>query len=65
MATLDRALRAAGSQLLLHSGPSRATGVDESLIRQQLARSPAERLEGLEAMYEEAAVLAEAPRVPT
>jgi transcriptional regulator with XRE-family HTH domain len=53
LATLDRALRATGVQLVLTTRPRRA-GVDEGLIRQQLELSPAERLHGLEAMYEQA-----------
>jgi len=53
LATLDRALRAAGVELVLATRPRRAT-VDESLIRQQLELEPAQRLQGLEMMYEQA-----------
>jgi transcriptional regulator with XRE-family HTH domain len=53
LATLDRALRATGVELVLATRPRRAT-VDESLIRQQLELKPAERLQGLETMYEQA-----------
>lgn len=53
LATLDRALRATGVQLQLTTR-ARGAGVDEGLIRQQLELRPAERLRGLEAMYEQA-----------
>lgn len=53
LATLDRALRAAGVELVVTTRPRRST-IDESLIRQQLELEPAERLHGLEAMYEQA-----------
>lgn len=53
LATLDRALRAAGSELVVTTRP-RQSAVDESLIRQQLELDPAERIHGLEAMYEQA-----------
>jgi transcriptional regulator with XRE-family HTH domain len=53
LATLDRALRATGVELVVATRPRRAT-VDESLIRQQLELKPAERLQGLETMYEQA-----------
>jgi transcriptional regulator with XRE-family HTH domain len=59
IATLDRALRAAGADLRLSVSPRRAS-IDESLVRQQLALTPAERLRGLEAMYEQARTLASA-----
>lgn len=59
LATLDRALRATGVQLQLTTR-TRAGGVDESLIRQQLELGPAERLRGLEAMYEQARELSTA-----
>jgi transcriptional regulator with XRE-family HTH domain len=59
VATLDRALRAAGFELVITARPRRAK-VDESLIRQQLELGPAERLSGLEAMYEQARRLAAA-----
>jgi transcriptional regulator with XRE-family HTH domain len=57
--TLDRALWATGHRLTLDA-PARRPGVDESLIRGQLQRSPAERIRGIEVMYAEAQVLAEA-----
>ncbi len=53
LATLDRAVRAAGAELVLTTRPRRPT-VDEGLIRQQLELRPAARLRGLEAMYEQA-----------
>jgi transcriptional regulator with XRE-family HTH domain len=53
LATLDRALRAAGFELVVTTRP-RKSGVDESLIRRQLELDPAERVRGLEAMYEQA-----------
>jgi transcriptional regulator with XRE-family HTH domain len=53
LATLDRALRAAGFELVVGTRP-RKSAVDESLIRQQLELDPAERVHGLEAMYEQA-----------
>lgn len=56
LATLDRALRATGVELVLATRPRRAT-VDEGLIRRQLELEPAERLRGLEAMYEQARML--------
>jgi transcriptional regulator with XRE-family HTH domain len=59
IATLDRALRAAGAELVISAGP-REPSVDESLIRQQLALTPAQRLNGLEVMYREARELSEA-----
>jgi transcriptional regulator with XRE-family HTH domain len=45
--TLDRVLRATGHQLEL-SAPTWSPGIDESLIRRQLALAPAERLRRLE-----------------
>lgn len=59
VATLERALRAAGAELTLGARP-RETSVDESLIRQQLALTPAQRLAGLEVMCREARKLARA-----
>jgi transcriptional regulator with XRE-family HTH domain len=53
VATLDRALRAAGFELVI-TVRSRHSAVDDSLIRQQLELDPAERVHGLEAMYEQA-----------
>jgi HTH-type transcriptional regulator / antitoxin HipB len=53
LATLDRALRAAGFELVVTTRP-RQSAVDDSLIRQQLELDPAERVHGLEAMYEQA-----------
>ena len=55
--TLDAALWATGHALVLDA-PPRRRGVDESLIRQHLELSPAERLRGLETMYAEARALA-------
>jgi transcriptional regulator with XRE-family HTH domain len=45
--TLDRVLRATGHRLEL-GAPPWSPGVDESLIRRQLALAPAERLRELE-----------------
>jgi transcriptional regulator with XRE-family HTH domain len=55
--TLDSVLWATGHHLTL-TAPTRRPGVDESLIRQQLELSPAERLRGIETMYTEARALA-------
>ncbi len=55
--TLDNVLWATGHRLTLEA-PTRRPGVDESLIRQQLELSPAERLRGIETMYAEARMLA-------
>jgi transcriptional regulator with XRE-family HTH domain len=57
IATLDRALRATGAELMISARP-RGRSVDESLIGQQLELTPAQRLRGLEVMYEEARDLA-------
>ena len=57
--TLDRTLRAAGFRLqLIAPAWSTATGepgpsIDESLIRQALERSPAERIKSVERMHTE------------
>jgi transcriptional regulator with XRE-family HTH domain len=59
IATLDRALRAAGAELVI-SARGRAASVDESLIRQQLALTPAQRLHALEVMYRQARELTRA-----
>src|ERR1700684_4365379 len=48
LATLDRALRAAGFELVVATRP-RSSAVDDSLIRQQLELDPGERVRGLEA----------------
>jgi transcriptional regulator with XRE-family HTH domain len=53
LATLDRALRAAGFELVVTTRRRQAV-VDDSLIRQQLELQPIERIRGLEAMYEQA-----------
>lgn len=53
LATLDRALRATGFELVVTTRPRRPA-VDDSLIRQQLELKPAARVHGLEAMYEQA-----------
>jgi len=50
--TLDRTLWATGHRLTIEA-PPRLPGVDESLIRQQLELSPAERIRGIERMYKE------------
>jgi transcriptional regulator with XRE-family HTH domain len=59
LATLDRALRAAGVELVISTRP-RHPSVDESLIRQQLALTPAQRLHGLEVTYKQARELTSA-----
>ena len=59
LATLDRALRAAGAELVIAARQHEPT-VDESLIRRQLALTPEERLRGLEAIYEQARELTRA-----
>jgi transcriptional regulator with XRE-family HTH domain len=59
LATLDRALRAAGAELVI-STRARRPSVDESLIRQQLALTPSQRLLGLELMYKQARELTSA-----
>jgi transcriptional regulator with XRE-family HTH domain len=59
IATLRRALRAAGAELVIGVRPH-TSSVDESLIRQQLALTPAQRLGGLEAMYTQARELSRA-----
>jgi transcriptional regulator with XRE-family HTH domain len=50
IATLTEALHMTGHRLTLGLQPV-SGGVDESLIRQQLELSPAERLRGIEQMY--------------
>jgi len=47
--TLERVLHAAGHRLELSAVHQGLTTVDESLIRQQLALSPAERIRSLDA----------------
>lgn len=51
--TLDRALRATGHRLQLIA-PAWSDTVDESLIRRDLERTPAERIKSLERMHAEA-----------
>jgi transcriptional regulator with XRE-family HTH domain len=57
VATLENALWATGHRLTLDA-PARRPGVDESLIRQHLELTPAERLRGIETMYVQARMLA-------
>ena len=59
--TLDRALWATGHRLALDA-QARRPEVDESLIRQHLELSPAERIRGIETMYAQARQLALAER---
>ena len=59
IATLERALRAAGAELVIGIRP-RGSSVDESLIRQQLALTPTQRMRGLEDMYVQARELSRA-----
>ena len=54
--TLDKALWAAGYRLTLQATP-RSPGVDESLIRQHLELTPAQRLRGIETMFAQARML--------
>jgi uncharacterized protein len=53
---LHDALWETGHRLALDA-PARRPGVDESLIRQHLELSPAERLRGIETMYVQARML--------
>ncbi|HTA12831.1 MAG TPA: helix-turn-helix transcriptional regulator [Solirubrobacteraceae bacterium] len=55
--TLEDALWATGHRLALDA-PVRRPGVDESLIRQHLEITPAERLRGIETMYAQGRMLA-------
>lgn len=48
--TLDRTLRAAGFRLQLIA-PAWGDGVDVTLLRQALQRTPAERIKGFERMH--------------
>ena len=57
IATLDRALRATGAELAI-AAPLREPTIDQSLVRQQLALTAAQRLHNLEVMYEQARELA-------
>jgi transcriptional regulator with XRE-family HTH domain len=59
VATLERALRAVGSELVIAARPHRPQ-VDESLVRQQLELTPAQRLRGIELAYAEARALTRA-----
>jgi len=59
IATLGDALRATGHRLTLDA-PKWRSGVDESLIRQQLAISPAERIRQLDHQAIEMRALVEA-----
>jgi transcriptional regulator with XRE-family HTH domain len=57
--TLGEALWATGHRLTLDA-PARLPGVDESLIRRHLERSPAARIRGIESTYAEMQALARA-----
>jgi transcriptional regulator with XRE-family HTH domain len=57
VSTLEDALWATGHRLVLDA-PARRPGVDESLIRQQLELTPAERVRDIETMYTQARMLA-------
>ena len=50
--TLDRTLRAAGFRLQIIA-PAWSDGVDESLLRQALQRTPAERIKSVERMHKD------------
>lgn len=58
--TLERALHAAGHRLELTAADHGLRTVDESLIRQQLALSPADRIRALDAQAATARVLLDA-----
>jgi transcriptional regulator with XRE-family HTH domain len=62
IATLERALRAADAELVI-GARSHTSSVDESLIRQQLVLTPAQRLRALEDMYMQARELSRAGAV--
>jgi transcriptional regulator with XRE-family HTH domain len=51
IATLDDALRATGRRLVLSTEPL-SSGIDETLVFEQLRLSPEQRLAQLEGMYE-------------
>ena len=51
IATLDDALRATGRRLVLATEPL-GSGIDETLVFEQLRLSPEQRLAQLESMYE-------------
>ena len=55
-ATLERALRAAGFRLELVSEQT-PPSVDEALLTEQLAMTPAQRVAAFESLYREAAAL--------
>lgn len=57
--TLARVLRATGNRLELRVSPMRS-GVDATLVAEQLRRTPQQRLESLEQMYAQARQLAAA-----
>jgi transcriptional regulator with XRE-family HTH domain len=57
--TLARVMRATGNRLQLRRSPMRS-GIDETLVAQQLRLTPQQRLESLEHMYAEARQLASA-----
>ena len=61
VATLQRALRALGRSLELRA-TKQAPSYDESLLRQNLALSPPERLERMQQGFNRFAALAEATR---
>jgi transcriptional regulator with XRE-family HTH domain len=50
--TLDRTLRATGHRLQMIA-PAWSDGVDESLLRQALTRTPAERIKSAERMHKD------------
>jgi transcriptional regulator with XRE-family HTH domain len=52
IATLDRALRAAGHRLALSAAPDR-TGIDETLLARNLRMTPAQRLIAFETAHSE------------
>lgn len=58
VAWLDRALAAAGRRLELGAPEGETAGVDESLIRDALLRSPADRVRAFEAAYHSAREMA-------
>lgn len=60
--TLERAIAATGHRLQLYA-PSWGSGVDASLVREHLSRTPAQRLAVLDELHEQADWLAGARRV--
>lgn len=60
LSTLSSAVRACGRYLEIDAPAFPSASIDETLVARQLRLTPAQRLLGLEHMYREARVLAEA-----